>query len=428
MRTGQIFAIAWQNLKQRRLRTSLTTLGVVIGITAIIALASLGEGFRITVKQRMEQGFELDVLTVIPGTFLAGLRQPFTKNEVGNISNIDNVVTATPVYQIGNVTLYNIETGNKTSALVATGVNFTQFWQIFPDRLVFENGSLPSQDQNDTIIIGYKPNHPDDTEAPFAQPNDNITMAVNVPNPPFGYEDKHVNFTVAGTLQKRGTSGLGNYDYWVFLSIEKAREIFHVDDGAQLVFVQVDDPEDGEQVADDIEALFPPFQVSVLVPLSFIKQVDQILNLIQLFLTAIASISLVVAGIGIMNIMTVSVMERTREIGIMKAIGARNTTILTMFLSEAALIGVMGGVIGIPTAYGLSYFLSFILMRYMQQQTAGGSFFGGSESEQTGFSPVFSLEWTIVAIIFAIAICILFGLYPARKAAKLDPVRALRYE
>ncbi len=155
---------------------------------------------------------------------------------------------------------------------------------------------------------------------------------------------------------------------------------------------------------------------------------DQILNLIQIFLTSIASISLIVAGIGIMNIMTVSVMERTREIGILKAIGARNTTVLIMFLSEAALIGLIGGVIGVPTAYGLSHFLSFILTRYLQQQTGNGSFIDDSQNARVGFSPVFSLEWTVAAIIFAIGISILFGLYPARKAAKLDPVKAFRYE
>lgn len=155
---------------------------------------------------------------------------------------------------------------------------------------------------------------------------------------------------------------------------------------------------------------------------------DQVLNIIQIFLTSIASISLIVAGIGIMNIMTVSVMERTREKGILKAIGARNTTVLIMFLNEAALIGLIGGVIGVPTAYGLSHFLGFMLTHYFQQQTGKGSFIDDSQNARMGFSPFFSLEWTLAAIIFTICICILFGLYPARKAAKLDPVKALRYE
>ncbi len=428
MRTGQVFSIGWQSLKQRKLRTSLTVLGVVIGITAIITLSSLGEGFRLAVKQQMEQGFELDVLTVIPGNFLFGLRQPFTDEEISEVSSIPQVTAAAPVFQIGNVTLYNGETGRRSSALVATGVNYTQFWRLFPDRLIFENGSLPDPPKNNSLIIGYKPNHQDDSETPFAQPNDNVTMKVIIPK--LGYKPANFTFTVAGTLQKRGTSGLGNYDYWVFMPVQTAREIYDVEEGAQLIFVQVSDPEYSEQVADEIEALFPPFQISVLVPITFIRQVDRILNLIQVFLIAIASISLVVAGIGIMNIMTVSVIERTREIGIMKAIGARNRTMLFMFLSEAALIGLIGGVIGVPTAYGLSYFLSFALTRYMQQQqqTGNGSFFSGSQEGQTGFSPVFSLEWTIVAIIFAIVICIVFALYPARKASKLDPVKALRYE
>jgi ABC-type antimicrobial peptide transport system permease subunit len=109
MRRKRILALAWENMKQRKLRTSLTTLGVVIGITAIISLASLGEGFRATVKHRMEQGFELDVLTVIPGSLFAGLtRERFRDENIREIEEeIDGVRIATPVMQIGNVTLYN---------------------------------------------------------------------------------------------------------------------------------------------------------------------------------------------------------------------------------------------------------------------------------------------------------------------------------
>ncbi len=159
-----------------------------------------------------------------------------------------------PVFQIGSVSIYNSRTGATASALVATGINFTQFWQLFPDRLVFENGSLPDQNQNDALVLGHKPNHPNDAQAPFAYPNDNITITLTGPIP------SKFNFTVAGTLQKRGTSGLGNFDYWAFLSIEKAREIgreiYGVGEGAHLIFVKVADPEHSEQVADQIEELF----------------------------------------------------------------------------------------------------------------------------------------------------------------------------
>jgi putative ABC transport system permease protein len=429
MRLSKIFAMAWENMKQRKLRTSLTTLGVVIGVTAIIGLAALGEGFRLEIRDRMQQGFELDNLTIIPGSLFAGLsRQRFTDSDVQQISNISGVKVATGIMQVGNVTLQN---GDETvQAFVAAAVNFTEFSQIFRDRFVFETGTLPEANRNDTVVIGYKVNYPRENETtPFAVANDNITLTLGIPKerPYPHYEIKSYNFTVAGTLQKRGTPGITNFDYWVFIPLETAREIY----GSQeldLIFAKVYNVEESERVAEDIEGLFPRYRVTILVPLTFIRQVDNILAIVQLFLTAIASISLLVAGIGIMNIMTVSVMERTREIGIMKAIGTKSRTVLAMFLTEAMLIGVMGGLIGISTGYGLSYFLAYTLSNFMQPRHGQDTVFQTQETQRIAINPVFSFEWTIIAFIFAIAICIIFGLYPARKAAKLNPVEALRYE
>lgn len=430
MRRKQIVAMAWENMKLRRLRTSLTTLSVVIGITAIIALASLGEGFRVTVTQRMEEGFELNVLTVIPGSLFAGLsRERFRDYQVQNITKIDGVEVATQVMQIGNVTLYNGE--KKVKAFVATAVNFTDFIKVFPDRFSFDAGGPPAQGRNDTIVIGYKVNYPNETETAFAKAGDNVTMSLSkteqILTPPFlRYVMENHTFNVAGTLQKKGTPGLTNFDYWIFIPLETARNIYNTEE-SDLIFVRVSNPDYSERIADSIEDLFPPFRISILVPLTFIRQVDYIIGLVQLFLTSIASISLLVAGIGIMNIMTVSVMERTREIGIMKAIGAKNLTILTMFLTEATLIGILGGLIGVPTGYGLSYLLSFIVSRFIggQQQD---SVFQAPETQRAMVYPIFSLWWAVGAILFGIIVCVLFGLYPARKAAKLDPVKALRYE
>jgi putative ABC transport system permease protein len=420
--------MAWESMKQRKLRTSLTTLGVIVGITAIIGLASLGEGFRLEIRERMETGFELDSLTIIPGSLFAGLsRERFTDLDVQKILNISGVKVATQVMQFGNVTLYN---GNRTvRAFVATAVNFTEFAEVFPDRFSFEMGNLPTEERNDTIVIGHKINYPNENDTtPFAIPNDNITITVErfLPSPPsLVYEN--YTFNVAGTLRKRGTPGITNFDYWIFIPLETARKIYATNQ-SDLIFVKVFDVEKSEEIANEIEALFPPFKITILVPLTFIQQVDRILNIVQIFLMAIASISLLVAGIGIMNIMTVSVMERTREIGILKAIGAKSRTILVMFLSEAVLIGIIGGLIGIFTGYGLSFALAYMLSSFIQPQRQDTTFQTPEAQQRIAINPVFSPEWTVIAFVFAILVCIIFGLYPARKAAKLDPVEALRYE
>jgi len=428
LKFSKILAIAWGNMKQRKLRTSLTTLGVIVGITAIIGLASLGEGFRYEIRERMETGFELDSLTIIPGSLFAGLsRERFTDLDVQKISNISGVKVVTQVMQIGNVTLYN---ENRTvRAFVATAVNFTKFAEVFPDRFSFEMGKLPTEERNDTIVIGYKINYPNENETtPFAVPNDNITITVErfLPSPPSLIYENYT-FNVAGTLQKRGTPGITNFDYWIFIPLETARKIYDTNQ-SDLIFVKVHDVEKSEDIAEEIEALFPPFKVTILVPLTFIQQVDRILNIIQIFLMAIASISLLVAGIGIMNIMTVSVMERTREIGILKAIGAKSRTVLAMFLSEAVLTGIIGGLIGIFTGYGLSFALAYMLSSFIQPQHQDTTFQTPEAPQRIAINPIFSPEWTVIAFIFAILVCIIFGLYPARKAAKLDPIEALRYE
>jgi putative ABC transport system permease protein len=427
MRLSRIFAMSWENMKQRKARTTLTTLGVVVGITAIISLASLGEGFRLEIRDRMQSGFELDNLTVIPGSLFAGLSPDrFSDETVQAISNISGVKTATGVMQLGNVTLYN-ENKEPVQAFVATAVNFTEFTQVFPDRFVFENETLLKY-TNDTIIIGYKVNHPNENVTePFAVANDTINLTFGLPQrAPFPHtEYQNYTFVVGGTLQKRGTPGITNFDYWIFIPLETARTIFARSE-SDLIFAKVYRSEDSERIAKDVEALFPPFKVTILVPLTFIKQVDNILNIVQVFLMAIASISLLVAGIGIMNIMTVSVMERTREIGILKAIGAKSRTVLSIFLAEAVLIGLMGGFIGMFTGYGLSFGLAQVLSSFIQPQQ--GTVLQNPERQQMTISPVFSPQWTAIAFIFAVVICIIFGLYPARKASKLNPVEALRYE
>ncbi|RLI20181.1 hypothetical protein DRO54_06875 [Candidatus Bathyarchaeota archaeon] len=418
MKLSKILSMAWESLTQRRLRSSLTTLGVVVGVATIISLAALGEGFRVEIKQRMQEGFELDVLIIIPGSFATGIGK-FTPEDVEAVRNVSGVELATPIITIPDAKVYTYEeNATRLKAFTVSAVNFTEMLKLLPHRLnATLEGEIPSGKENDTIVLGYKTCVFNDTE-PIVHVGDNVT--VQITGIPF-----NLTFRVAAILEKSGTSGLTNFDYWAFIPLNTIQEEQRT---YNLILAKVDDPEKSEEIARSIENNFDnPYSISILVPVAFMREVDRILGFIQLFLTAIATISLLVAGIGIMNIMTVSVMERTREIGILKAIGAKSRTVLALFLSEALLVGVIGGVIGIFAGYGLSYGLAYSLSRFLQP-TQQDTVFRQTETQPMELNPVFPFEWILIAFLFAILVCIIFGLYPARKAAKLDPVKALRYE
>ncbi len=415
-----MLSMAWLNLKQRKLRTSLTTLSVVIGIITIIAVASLGEGFRGEIRQRMEQGFELDVLIVFPGSFTAGLREGFSHIDIDYIKGIENVTFATPLITMPlteDIKLCN-GTGVKLGAFTVGGVNFTEMREMLPQRFSLIKGDFPAKNAKGKIVLGYKASVVDETIVADVGDNISLIMASGT---------LHLNFTVSGVLAKGGTSGITNFDYWAFIPIEDALEIVrNKDKPYQIILVKVSSAQEAESVAREIEKHFSPYSVTVFVPVAFARQVDSILNLVQMFLVAIGSISLLVAGVGIMNIMTVAVMERTREIGILKALGAKNRTVLGMFLAEAMLIGIIGGLIGEFAGYFFSYGLALTLNNFLQP--AGMWVIERPDAQRIGMAPAFSPAWMIMAFLFAITICVVFGLYPARKAAKLNPVEALRYE
>lgn len=423
MRVSKIVGMAFENLKQRKLRTTLTTLGVVIGITTIIALASLGEGFRFEVKQRMEAGFELDVLIIFPGSVTAGLGQPFAPADINKVRNINGVSLVTPMMTLPSAQVFKND-GEKIGAFTVGAVNLTAMREMLPQRFRMAYGAFPEDNENDTIVLGYKAATRNGTAV--VNLDEKVALTMNVTVGGYAYT---VNRTlrVAAVLQEGGTSGITNFDYWAFIPVNTGVQILH-GEYYQIILVKVSDPKLSEQVAADIEQRFPRYSISILVPSTFMEQVDNVLNLLQIFLMAVASISLLVAGIGIMNIMTVSVMERTREVGILKAIGARSRTVLSMFLTEAALIGTIGGVIGLFAGYGLSYGLARLMSSFMQPQHQQDTLFGTPGRAPLTISPVFTPEWTIIAFVFAIVVCVIFGLYPARKASKLNPVEALRYE
>jgi putative ABC transport system permease protein len=411
-------------MRRRKTRTALTTLGIVVGIMAVVSISALSGGFEAQISDQLMQGLDMDILTVMPGGGLlgGGGLTSLHLNDTILIQNVTGVEATLPYSQTGT-SVYNETEGTLDTRLV--GLNFTDLEAVYGHKLQFAEGGYPDPGANDSCLIGY-------LDDPIASVGDNITTEILV-RVGMSFSYVNVSFIVSGVLDEAGQSGLLPLDRSVFVPLDIYHDLFN-SENIDMILAKIDDPTQADTIADDISEAFED-QVLVIVPSSIIDTVMGVFDIIEIFLLAIASIALLVAGISILNIMLVSVMERTREIGIMKAVGAKDRTILSQFLSEAVLLGIIGGIIGIITGWGLAYGMGLMLPLLFSGGFGsemmggnGGGFGGFSGSSSFTLTPVLPLETILIAVGFAILISVIFALYPARKAAKLDPVKALRYE
>lgn len=428
MKILDIFRSAWGSLGQRKFRTALTCLGIAIGIAAIVALLSLSQGFQSTMISQIEQGYGLDTLTVSSGRFLQGGEASSSTlyvNDTQQINGIEGVVLSSSILT-GQA---NLSYGENSLMATVAGVNYTEYLDIQSELFVAAEGVIPQKPDNNTVVLGYRVANPQGYDfTTLASVGNDINISVltgQVPN----FVWTNYTFTVSAVLEESGGFGPMSLDNRVFIPMETAEKIFDTYE-ASTILVRIEDPSLADDVKERIETLYEN-QVTVISPSAFIQQAQSIFSFIDLFLGGIAGISLLVAGVGIMNIMIVSVVERTREIGILKALGAKNRTILGMFLSEAVLVGVLGGLIGIAFGAGLSQIMAELINRGIGFPSFGEREGVRGHSPGAGFlniNPVFTPALVLASLAFAIAIGTLFGLYPAWRAAKKEPVNALRYE
>ena len=432
MNIVDVFSYSWGGIRLRKLRAALTTLGIVIGIAAIVALLSLGEGFRVIITSQFERGFALDVLTVttsrgiglgILGGISGGSSEEYlTLNDTFGINEITGVKLSTAMITKS----VSISSGDKTFTTIAAGINFTEYSEIYGTSFLLENGSMPLNPANDSIILGYRISDPWKNGTIFANVGDhvNVTWTTGSITKPV---IKYYVFHVVGVLKEIGGFSLsGPSDVQVYIPITTAQTIFEADEVNQIL-VQLVNSE--QAIIDSVTEATKTFfndKVTVISPAALLNTFSSILSTVQLLLTGLAGISLLVAGIGIMNIMIVSVVERTREIGILKSLGMKNKTVMAVFLCEAALIGFIGAAIGIVFGLGLSNFVTKFVFALMG---VGSNIPNGQGTRAiSSINPVLTPTVFIGAFVFGIATSILFGLYPAWRASKLKPVEALRYE
>jgi putative ABC transport system permease protein len=408
MTIGQVIFEALESLNSNKLRSGLTILGIVIGVAAVIAMLSVGQGAQDTITGSIS-GLGTNVLFVFSGDSQGEIRnpRPLTEADASALSDkfaAPNVAAVAPVIQEGG----EVSGGGETTV--------TEIWGITPDfhsvrNLSTVEGDLISDDQflgyASVALIG-----PDTAQKLFGRTEGLVGETIRIGGSPF---------RITGVLEAKGGGAFGSQDDRVLIPMTtaRARVIHRPGDRVDLIFVQAVDSRAVNLASSEIAQILSTRHrteigrddFTVFSQQDFIQTAETITGVFTIFLGGIAAISLLVGGIGIMNIMLVTVAERTREIGLRKALGARKQDVLIQFLAESSLLSLIGGLIGI--------FFGWLIA------TAVGKI---AVATGNAFTPAVSLQAVTMAVMFSTAIGLFFGIYPANRAANLEPVEALRYE
>ncbi|HWQ46134.1 MAG TPA: ABC transporter permease [Longilinea sp.] len=399
---------ALESLSANKLRSGLTMLGIVIGVAAVIAMLAVGQGAQDTITGSIS-GLGSNLLFVFSGNQTQDVRniEPLTMGDVEALADpfqAPSVQAVAPSVS-GSVT---VSYQGETTTSQVSGV--TADYQSVRNIELTEGDFISYEDnlgQASVVLLGA-----DVAEALFGRSDGIVGEIVRIEGQPF---------RVIGLLASQGGSAFGSEDNVVYvpLNTAQARITHRPSNQVDVIFIQAVGADQVTQAMDEISAVLRQRHrtelgvddFTVYSQQDFVAVATTITGVLTIFLGGIAAISLLVGGIGIMNIMLVSVTERTREIGLRKAIGARKKDILIQFLTESSLLSLFGGLIGI----GLGWLISFIVGRIA---VASG----------TPFTPSMRLDSILLATIFSTAVGLFFGLYPANRAANLEPVEALRYE
>ena len=386
-----------------KVRAFLSILGILIGVAAVIAMLALGEGAKASLEQRLAS-LGSNLLSVRPGSprlrgvaLETGSVTRFTVRDAEAIAKLSPVKMVSPTVSGRGQVVYG--NNNWSTRLEGVGINYAEMRASVPILgRFFTEEELRSRGK--VAVLG-------------------LTVARELfgDNNPVGAEIKinRINFQVIGVLPEKGATGWRDQDDVIVIPVSTAMYRVLGKDYVDGIDVEVRGPELIEQAQEEIEGLIVrrhrlTGDIKESVDIRNLTEIQEALSstteTMSWLLGSIAVISLLVGGIGIMNIMLVSVTERTREIGLRKAIGARAKDIMTQFIIEAVVMSVSGGLIGIAIGIGIAAALSFA----------------------AGWTTKVSLSAVALATLFSIGVGMVFGIWPARKASQLNPIEALRYE
>ncbi len=405
----QVLIEALESLNANKLRSGLTVLGIVIGVGAVIAMLAIGQGAQDSITGTIS-GIGTNLLFIFSGNQQTTVRniRPLTVQDVqamGDPFLAPHVAEVAAMVQGSNII---VAAGGEQTSTTLAGVT-PEYFSVRNFKVV-EGGEISEEHllgRASVVVLGVEV-----ADKLFDRHEGLVGETVRIENQPF---------RVIGILEKKGGSAFGSQDDVVLIPMTTARTriVRRATNRVDVIMAQAVDSESVALATSEITSVLQARHrtaigqddFTVLSQADFLQTAAAVTGVLTIFLGGIAAISLLVGGIGIMNIMLVSVTERTREIGLRKALGARKRDILIQFLAESSLLSLIGGMIGI--------FLGWLIAFIVGQIAAANN---------TVFNPNVSIDSILLATVFSTAIGLFFGIYPANRAATLQPVEALRSE
>ena len=388
---------AFKGLNERKFRLGLNVLGILIGCAAVTGLVSITQGLSVEVTDQLNM-FGPNNIMVIPFEIRQGrglVGEGFNWRDIAVMEKVPHIKYMAPIIA-NKIGTYTIRGDTYTANMF--GVTPIYF-DIYSSYEFVDGRSLIQADQG-SCVIGHLISQPAGADEPLIEAGDRITFSVYV-----GSEQKEATFRVVGVLEEIGGTFGSEDDRSLMIPYRDAQTLFETGSTVDFVALQVDKMENVDPVVEEIKEKFED-RVMVMSFDMIQEQIGQVLGTIEAVLGGIAAISLLVAGVSIINTMTISVMERTREIGILKALGSKSTEVLLLFISEATITGVLGGVLGASLGFALGVLVG----------------------DYIGLPVSVTYELGGAVILFAVLTSVIAGLYPSWQAANLHPVEALRYE
>jgi putative ABC transport system permease protein len=410
MNSWRVLKEAIESLSSNKLRTGLTMLGIVIGVAAVVSMTAIGQGASASITSSIESmGTNLLYIT---RTYSDTITNPQALTLADAEAIVDSggapsVAAVAPVVNTSRTVVYGDKSTSTTIMGVTIDYSNVRNVSIASGRFI-NQGDI---DGSSTIaVLGS-----DVVDNLFGSDVGVVGQKIRIGN---------MLYEVVGTLESSGGNSAGSSDNQIIVPITTAFSRLvarsNANDEVSMIYASAVNSESMDSAMSEITSILrsrhkiasgEDDDFNIMSQESMTEAASSITGVLTVFLGGIAAISLLVGGIGIMNIMLVSVIERTKEIGLRKAVGARNNDILLQFMTESLIIGLVGGLLGVLLAYGLAAIIRNI-----------------ASSSSYNLNPVITFGSILMAVGFSVAVGLVFGIYPANRASKLEPVEALRTE